>query len=55
LIRDLAILMHTGSIGCLYRPKRKQHAPCLIMKMSVNGASSMFRLASWLIKVQCGR
>jgi hypothetical protein len=48
--------MHTESIGRLYRPKRKQHALCPIMKMSVNGVSTILspcimvdQSAMWLL------
>jgi len=47
--------MHKQCIGRLYRLKEKQHAPCPIMKMSVNGASTIFGLAEWLIKARDGR
>jgi hypothetical protein len=42
--------MYSESIGRLDRPKSKQHSPCLIMKMSVNGGPMIIGLASWLIK-----
>jgi len=36
--------MHKQSRGRLYRPKRKRHAPCPILKMSVNGVSTILAL-----------
>jgi hypothetical protein len=54
-IRDLAILMDTENIGSLSGPTKKQHAPCSIMKMRVNGAWMIFGLASWFMTVRYSR
>jgi hypothetical protein len=40
---------HKWSIGCLYKPNKEGHAPCPIMKISVNGASTIIGPASSLI------
>jgi len=45
---------HNGIIGCLYRQKRKRHAPCPILIMCINGVSTIVGLPSWLITVRCG-
>jgi len=34
--------------------KQQQHAPCGIQKMSVNGESTIFNFASWVIYVPIG-
>jgi len=41
--------MHNRSIGCLYRQNRKRHGHCAILKMSINRASTIFGVASWVI------
>jgi hypothetical protein len=51
---DLAIWMHTESIGRLYGPKSKQHSHCLIKKMSVNGASTIFGPGSYVMIQRLG-
>jgi len=33
--------IHKWQIGCLHKQNRKQHTPCLILKMSVNRASTI--------------
>ena len=40
--------------GCLYWEKLQRHARCRILRMSVNGASTIFSLASWVIYVPIG-
>jgi hypothetical protein len=41
--------MHKRCIGRLYKLKEKQYASCSIVKMSVNGASTIIGIAGWLI------
>jgi len=50
LVRDT----HLPDIGSLYWEKLQQHAPCLILKMSVNGASTIFSFTSWVIYIPIG-
>jgi len=42
-----------GSIRHLHSSKSKSHAPCAILEMSVNRASTIFGLASWAITGLC--
>ena len=45
----------TIHIGCLSNSKDYRHAPCPILKMSVNGVSTIIGVGSWVIQVlQCG-
>jgi len=50
----MAVGFHNWSIGRLCRTKRKRHAPCPIMKMSVNGVSMIFGFVSLVIRVVNG-
>jgi len=45
----LVVDFHLADIVSLYWEKLKWHAPCHILRMSVNGASIMFSFASWVI------
>jgi len=45
---------HSPDIGSLYWEKVQRHAPCRILKMSVNGESTIFIFASWEIYVPIG-
>jgi len=45
--------MHNQCIGRRDWEKRYSHVPCRIMKMGVNGASTIFRVSAWGIKGQC--
>jgi len=45
---------HLPDIGSLYWEKLQRHAPCLILKMSVSGASMVINFASWVIHVLIG-
>jgi len=40
------VVIHNNSIDKLYTGKRKRDAPCPILKMSVNVASTIFGLVS---------
>jgi len=51
---DLVAVMHNRHIGSLYRQKRLQHHHCPIVRLSVNGVSTIFSFASWLIYVLIG-
>jgi len=46
--------IHFSDIGSLYWEKLQRHAPCRILRMSVNGASTISSFASWLIYVPIG-
>jgi len=46
--------IHLSDIGSLYWEKQQWHAPCRILRMSVNGASTIFSLTSWLIYIPIG-
>jgi hypothetical protein len=50
LVEDI----HLWDIGSLYWQKQQRHAPCGILKMSVNGASTIFSFASWASYVPIG-
>jgi hypothetical protein len=41
---------HKSGIGRIPTQKRMKYTPCPILKMSVNGASTVFGLAGWLFK-----
>jgi len=40
--------IHWSNIGSLYCQKLRRHAPCGILKMSVNGGSTIFSFAAWV-------
>jgi len=46
--------IHLWDIGSLYWQKQQRHAPCSILKMSVNGASTIFGVASCVSYVPIG-
>jgi len=46
--------IHSSNIGSLYWQKQQRHAPCGILKMSGNGASTIFSFASWVSYVPIG-
>jgi len=46
--------IHLSNIGSLYWQKQLRHAPCGILKMRVNGASTIFSFASWVSYVPIG-
>jgi len=46
--------MHNWCIRTFYRQRRQQHSHCPFLRMSVNGAWTIFGLASWIIYVQIG-
>jgi len=46
--------IHLSDIGSLYWHKQQRHALCRILKMSVNGASTIFSFALWVIYVPIG-
>jgi len=50
LVADIEL----SNIGILYWQKQQRHAPCGILKMSVNGASTIFSFASWVSYVPIG-
>jgi len=50
----LVVDIHLPAIPSLYWEELKRHAPCHILRMSVNGASTMFSFASWVIYVPIG-
>jgi hypothetical protein len=43
----LVVVSLKGIFGCVYRQNRLQYTPCPIMKMSVNGASTICGHTSW--------
>jgi hypothetical protein len=45
---------HLWDIGTLYWQKQQRHAPCGILKMTVNGASTIFSFASCVSYVPIG-
>jgi len=47
--------IHLLNIGSLYWQKQQRLAPCGILKMSVNGVSTIFSFASWVSYVPIGR
>jgi len=51
---QLVVDIHLLDIGCLFREKLQPDAPCRILRMSVNGASTIFPFASWVIYVPIG-
>jgi hypothetical protein len=46
--------INVSDIGSVYRQQQQRHAPCCILKNSVNGALTMFSLASWAIYIPIG-
>jgi len=46
--------IHLSNIGSLYWQQQPRHAPCGILKMSVNGVSTIFSFASWVSYVPIG-
>jgi hypothetical protein len=46
----LVVVIHNQSIVCLARQTRTGYAPCTILTFSVNRASTIFGLASWVIQ-----
>jgi len=46
--------IHLSNIGSLYWQNQQRHAPCSILKMSVNGASTISSFASWVSYVPIG-
>jgi len=46
---DLVVVIYNHCIGHLYRQKRMLHSPCPILTMSINRATMIFGLASWVI------
>jgi len=46
--------IHSSDIGSLYREKLQQHSPWPMLGMSVNGASTIFSVESWVIYVPNG-
>jgi len=47
--------IHLWDIGSFYWQKQQRHAPCSILTMSVNGASTIFSFASWVsfVPIRC--
>jgi len=50
----LAETIHKCGIGWLYRQKSEPHAPCPILKLSVNRASTIFGLVCWVSEKRYG-
>jgi hypothetical protein len=46
--------IHLFGIGSLYWQTQQRNAPCSILKMSVNGASTVLGLAYFVIKASHG-
>jgi len=46
--------IHLPDIRSLYWGKLQQHAPCRILRMSVNGASTNVSFPSWVIDIPIG-
>jgi len=46
--------IHLPYIGSLYWEKLHRHAPCRILRMSVNGASTIVSFTSWAIYIPIG-
>ena len=47
----LVAVIHLSDIASLYREKLQRHAPCRILRMSVNGGSMSLSMAFWVIYV----
>jgi hypothetical protein len=54
LKRDLATAVHNQRTGSLLWQNNKQHGHCPILKLSVNGASTIFACVSCVIYVAIG-
>jgi len=50
----LFVDIHLSDIDSLYWEKLQRHAPCCILRMRVNRASTIFSFASWVFPVQIG-
>jgi hypothetical protein len=50
----LVSAIHLCDIGSLYWQKQQQNAPCSILKMSINRASTVLGLAYFVIKALHG-
>jgi len=50
----LVVDIHLSDIGSLYWQKQQRHAPCGIVKMSINRVSTVLGLAYFVIKVLHG-
>jgi len=50
----LIVDIHLAEIDSVHSEKLKWHAPCHILRMSINGASTMFSFATWVIYVSIG-
>jgi len=50
----MVVVIPNRSIGCLYRQKLLWQAPYPMLKMSVNGASTILGVASWVIRWMVG-
>jgi hypothetical protein len=50
----MVVDMHLWDVGSVYRQKQQQDAPCGILKMSVNRASTDLELAYFIIKAALG-
>jgi len=46
--------IHLSDIGTLYWQKQQQQAPCHILKLGVNGASTVSGVAYFVIKASRG-
>jgi len=51
---QLVLDIHLSDIDSLYWEKLQRHAPCRIMRMNVNGASTFFSFESWVIYFPIG-
>jgi len=51
---QLVVDIDLSYIDSLYWKKQQQHAPCRILRMSVNRASTIFSFASWVMYVLIG-
>jgi len=45
----LVVDIYLSDIDSLYQQIQQRHAPCRILRMSVNGASTIFSFESWVI------
>jgi hypothetical protein len=50
----LVVVSHQGIFVCLFQQNRFQYPPCPIMKMSINGTSTITGHASWEITPPIG-
>jgi len=51
LDNNLVAVMHNRYVGSLYRQIRQRHAPCRILRMIINIASTIVSFTSWVIYV----